>query len=114
MSTNYFSPHPRLLLCRVWQILGFSVSQVPGKGLLGLVILRARLVIASPLFVEPAFVFSASPQSLYWATMAHLRCKMQDIGRGNSENNLDVWNVCGMRKFFRWISRVDFPTLGQL
>jgi hypothetical protein len=110
ISTNDFSPHPRPQLCRVWQIHGFSTTQIPGKGPLGPAIFRARLVIAPPLFV---FVFHASPQWLYWAMRAHRRCKMQGLGPGNGENNLDVWNVWNVR-ILSVGTRIHFPKFGQL
>jgi hypothetical protein len=79
---------------------------------LGPAIFRARLVIAPPLFVVPptlVFVYHASPKSLYWAMRAHRRCKMQGLGPGNGENNLE-WNV----KILSMGIRVHFPKFGQL
>lgn len=110
---TYF--YPRLQLCRVWQILGFSMTQVPGKGSLGPAILRARLVIACPLCEtpKPVFVFRASTIALMGdgGTPPLQDARLRSLQWREESRRLEcVWNT----KILSVGTSVDFPMLEQL
>jgi hypothetical protein len=96
--------------------LWFQYDPSTGKGASGPAILRARLVIASPIFGEPltpVFVFCASPQSLYWATTAHLHLQDPRLSEVQWREESRRFGMCAIRKSFQWVPESTFLCLSK-